>query len=166
MWQRFSMAAALIVCSAWTAAADKANEVGILTCTLGDPPEASGSDPPTGAQTRNALCTFRPKAAPEETYSATIQGVSFSADPKAAVIWVVKTAPGALIEAGLLEQTFTSDRKTPADQTPPLIGETNADIALHSMLDKSEGSAGAAQKPAPTGFVILGVEFKLKSASG
>jgi hypothetical protein len=160
------MAAALVLCSAWPAAADNATEVGILTCTLGDPAEALAGDPPTGAQTRNALCTFKAKGAPEETYSATIQGVSFSASSKPAVIWVVKAAPGALIEAGLLEQSFRSDRKTPADQIPPLFGESNTDIALHSMLDKSEGSAGAAQKPAPTGFVILSVELKLKSASG
>ncbi len=166
MWRCSSMAAALIVCSAWAAAAHNADEVGKLTCTLGDPAEASGGEQPTGPQTRNALCTFKPKEGPEETYSATIQGVSFSAEPRAAFIWVVKTAAGAMVEAGLLEQSFTSHRKTPADQKPPLIGQPNAGIALHSMSDKSEGSAGAADKPAPTGFVILSVELKLESASG
>ena len=165
MWRSSSMAAALMVCSAWAAAADNADEIGKLTCTLGDPAEAPAGDQPTGPQTRSALFTFKPKQAPEETYSATIQGVSFSAGSKAAVIWVVKTAPGIQIEAGLLEQSFTGDRKM-ADQMPPLIGQPNAGIALHSMLDKSEGSAGATEKPAPTGFVILSVELKLKSASG
>jgi hypothetical protein len=165
MWRFSSMAAALMVCSAWAVAADTAHEIGKLTCTLGDPAEASAGEQSTGPQTRNALCSFKPKEGPEETYSAAIQGVSFSAGSKAAVIWVVKTAPGTQIEAGLLEQNFTGDRKT-VDQTPPLIGESNAGISLHSMSDKSEGSAGAAQKPAPTGFVILSVELKLKSASG
>jgi hypothetical protein len=47
-----------------------------------------------------------------------------------------------------------------------MIGEPNADIALHSMSDKNEGSASATEKPAPTGFVILSLELKLKSASG
>jgi hypothetical protein len=47
-----------------------------------------------------------------------------------------------------------------------LVGEPKAAIALHSMADKSEGSASAAQKPAPTGFVVLSVELTLRSASG
>ena len=53
-----------------------------------------------------------------------------------------------------------------ADQKPPLIGQANSDIVMHSMADTSEGSASTTEKSAPTGFVILGVELKLKSASG
>jgi hypothetical protein len=34
------------------------------------------------------------------------------------------------------------------------------------MSDKQEGSASAPQKASPTGFVIIGVELKLKSTSG
>jgi hypothetical protein len=61
---------------------------------------------------------------------------------------------------------FLTDTKRPADQKSPLIGEGNADIALYSLADEIEGSASAAEKAAPTGFVILRVEFKLRSTSG
>jgi hypothetical protein len=46
-----------------------------------------------------------------------------------------------------------------------MLGEANSDIALHTMADKTERSANATVKPAPTGFVILSVELKLKSGS-
>jgi hypothetical protein len=167
MWRRSFVAAAVIACCAASAAAQKADvEIGILTCALGEPGAAPPRDATSGAQTRDALCIFKPKSGAEETYAAKVQGVSISTDPKAALIWVVKSATGAKVEPGLLQQSFTSDPKTPADQKPPMIGEPNADIALHSMSDKNEGSASATQKPAPTGFVILSVELKLKSASG
>jgi hypothetical protein len=79
---------------------------------------------------------------------------------------VVKSTSGAAIEPGLLQQNYTTDPKTPTDQSPPMIGETNSHIALHSMADKTEGSATATEKRTPTGFVILGLELKLKSTSG
>jgi hypothetical protein len=163
MWRRSFLAVALIACCAPSAVAEKADvEIGVLTCALGE----LGAAPPSGAQTRDALCTFKPKSGAEETYAGKVQGVSISADQKAALIWVVKSTTGAKVEPGLLQQSFTSDPKTPADQKPPMIGEPNADIALHSMSDKNEGSASATEKPAPTGFVILSLELKLKSASG
>jgi Protein of unknown function (DUF992) len=167
MWRRSLVVVAVIACCAPSAVAEKVDlEIGVLTCALGDLGEAPPSDAPTGAQTRDALCTFKPKSGAEETYAAKVQGVSISADQKAALIWVVKSATGATIQPGLLQQSFTTDPKTPADQKPPMIGEPNTDIALHSMSDKTEGSASATQKPAPTGFVILSIELKLKSASG
>jgi hypothetical protein len=166
MWRRNSLSAAMLVCWAWSATADNVAEVGVLTCTLGNAVGASTDDETPGAQMREGLCIFQPKQGMEETYSAKVQGVSFLTDAKASLMWVVKSAVGSKIELGLLEQSFASDRKTPADQRPPLIGEPNAAIALHSMADKSEGSASAPQKPAPTGFVVLNVELKLRSASG
>jgi hypothetical protein len=167
MWRRSFLAVALIACCGPSAVAEKADvEIGVLTCALGELGAAPPSDAPSGAQTRDALCTFKPKTGAEETYAGKVQGVSISADQKAALIWVVKSKTGAKVEPGLLQQSFASDRKTPADQKPPMIGEPNADIALHSMSDKTEGSASATEKPAPTGFVILSLELTLKSASG
>jgi hypothetical protein len=160
------MLAAILGFWVWAAAADSVEELGVLTCTLGNPVGTSPGDESTGAQTRDGICTFKPKGGTEETYAAKVQGVSFSTDSKAALIWVVKAAVGLKIEPGLLEQSFTSDRKTPADLKPPLVGEPNAVIVLHSMADKSEGSVSAAQKPAPTGFVVQSVELTLRSASG
>ena len=102
----------------------------------------------------------------EETYAAKVQGVSISANQKAALIWVVKSSTGATVKPGLLQQICATDPKNPADQKPPMIGEVNTDNTLHSMPDRNEGSASATQKPEPTDFVILSVEFKLKSALG
>ena len=167
MWRRSFVAVAVIAWCATSAVAQKADvEIGVLTCALGELGAAPPSDAPSGAQTRDALCTFKPKSGAEETYAAKVQGVSISADQKAALIWVVKSATGATIEPGLLQQSFMSDPKKPADQKPPMIGEPNTDIVLHSMSDKIEGSASATQKSPPTGFVILSIELQLKSASG
>ena len=89
-----------------------------------------------------------------------------SADQRGALIWSVKSAPGAVVLPGVLQQTYANDLSQSADQKPPLVGQVNLDIVLHSMADTSEGSASATEKPAPTGFMILGVELKLKSTSG
>lgn len=71
----------------------------------------------------------------------------------------------ATLGPGVLEQSYATDPAKATDQMTSLIGETNSAIALHSMSDKSEGSANAPTKPGPTGFVILGVTLKLKSSS-
>lgn len=42
----------------------------------------------------------------------------------------------------------------------------DSDIALHSMSDRTEGSASATEKPTSTGFVILRLQLRLKSMSG
>lgn len=167
MWRVGLSAAVAIAHLAGPAMAEKADiEIGVLTCTLGAPGETPASEATSGGQTRDALCTFKPKRGAEETYAGKVQGVSISADQRGALIWLVKSASGAAASPALLQQTYANDPKLPADQKPPLMGEANSDISLHSMADKSEGSASAPEKPAPTGFVILSLDLKLKSASG
>jgi uncharacterized protein DUF992 len=167
MWWTYLAAVMVTTCWACSANAEKADvEIGMLTCTLGEPGEAPTSDASSAGQMRDAHCTFKPKNGAEETYAGKVQGVSISADQKGALIWVVKSASGAPVEPGLLQQTYAIDPTKPADQKPPMLGEANSDIALHSMADKSEGSASASEKPEPTGFVILSIELKLKSTSG
>jgi hypothetical protein len=112
------------------------------------------------------VCTFKPKSGTEETYGGQLQGVSLSPDKTTTVIWIVKADTVMPSVPGLLQQSYALDSATPADQLGPLVGETNSRIILQSMTDKREGSASAAQKPAPTGYVITGLELKLKSASG
>ena len=123
-------------------------------------------DAETGGQTRDVLCTFQPGAGADEEYIGKVQGVSMSAVQKGALIWSVKSASGKVVPSGALQQIYANDPSQSADQKPPLIGQANPDIVLHSMADASEGSASATEKPAPTGFIILGIELKLKSASG
>ena len=167
MWRTCLAAVMLTTWVTCLAVAQSANvEIGVLTCVLGEPADAPTGDAQTGGQTRDALCNFKPKSGAEEEYIGKVQGVSMSADQKGALIWSVKSAPGAAVQPGVLQQTYANDASQSADQKPPLIGQANPDIVLHSMADTSEGSASATEKPAPTGFMILGVELKLKSASG
>jgi hypothetical protein len=160
---------AALAAAAWLAAPAAAEygytEVGVLSCELGEPGQAPASDTPSAERTREALCTFRAANGEEETYAGNAQGVSISTDRRGTLIWVVRAASG-VAEPGALQQVFATDTKKPADQKSPLIGERNSDVVLHSMLDETEGSASATEKPTPTGFVILKLELTLKSASG
>ena len=168
MWRAYLAALALATtCWACSAVADQADvEIGLLTCTLAEAGETPAGNAPSQEGARDALCTFTEKWGAEATYVARALGVSISTDQKAALIWVVRSISGAAAEPGALQQIYATDPKKPADQKPPLIGERNSDLTLHSMSDKVEGSASATEKPAPTGFVILSLELKLKSASG
>ena len=167
MWRTCLAAATLTTGLTCLAVAQSANvEIGVLTCVLGEPADAPTGDPQTGGQTRDALCSFKPKNGADEEYVGKVQGVRMSADQRGALIWSVKSAPGAAVQPGVLQQNHANDPSQSAEQKPPLVGQGNPDIVLHSMADTSEGSASATEKPAPTGFVILAVELKLKSASG
>ena len=153
-------------CWACSALAENAyTEVGVLMCVLGEPGQAAASEVPSAEGTRDALCTFKATNGEEETYAGSAQGISISTDRRGTLIWVVRAASG-VAEPGALQQIFATDAKKPADQKSPLIGERNSDVVLNSMLDETEGSASAPEKPTPTGFVILKLELMLKSASG
>jgi hypothetical protein len=153
-----------MMCWACSAVAQKADiEIGVLTCILGELGKAPASDAVPNRQTREALCRFQPEIGAEETYTGKVQGVSISADQQGTLIWAVKRATKAAVEPGMLQQSYAIDSKQPADQRPPLMGDANTDIVLHSLADKNEGSTS--EKRAPTGFVILNLELKLKSAS-
>ena len=165
MWRTF-LAAVATTCWACSAVAQKADvEIGVLICTLGEPGEALASNASSAGQAREALCTFKPKNGADEVYAGKVQGVSVSADQKGTLIWVVKSSSDAAVQPGVLQQSYATDPMKPAEQKPPMIGEANSDIALHTMADKSEGSTSATKKPAPKGFVILNVELKLESTS-
>jgi Protein of unknown function (DUF992) len=168
MWRTYLAAVVMTTCWSYLVIAEQADiEIGVLTCALAEPPEPAPSNAPTaGGQQREGFCTFKPKKGSEETYAAIFEGVSISTDRTRTVIWVVKTVAGAAtLGPGVLEQSYATDSAKATDQMAPLIGETNSAIALHSMSDRSEGSASAPTKPGPTGFVILGVALKLKSSS-
>jgi len=167
MWRRCLLA--ITLATFWpclVAAEDVSADVGTLTCVLGEPANAPSSDATTGGQTRDALCNFQPKNGPEEEYVGKVQGISMSAEYKGALIWLVKRASEAPPQAGLLQQSYESDLAKSVDQKPPLVGQTNPEIVLHSMADANEGSASVTEKPAPTGFLVLELELKLKSTSG
>jgi len=139
-------------------------EIGVLTCTL------AASDPAADTQltnqSRDALCTFQANSGAEETYTGKFEGVGASSDRNGAFIWIVKSATVERTQPGLLEQTYATDRAKPVDEKSPIVGEANSDIRLLTMADEREGSASASEKTPPKGFVIIGVELKLKSTSG
>ena len=167
MYRAYLAALAMAAFWSYSASADKADSgIGMLTCTLGGVGEAPASEEASREQTRQALCAFTPKMGAEESYEAKVQGISVSQDEKGALIWVVRSTSGSAADPGQLQQLFMADSTVRADQDPPLIGRINADIALHSLSDKTEGSATTPERPRPTGFVIRSIELTLKSTSG
>ena len=156
-----AIAASTLSVLAPTARADV--EIGVLTCTL------AASDPAADApltNQRDALCTFQAKGGAEETYIGKFEGVGTSTDRHSAYMWIVKSASLERAQPGLLEQSYATDRAKPVDEKSPIIGEGNNDIRLLTMADEREGSASASEKTPPKGFVVIGVELKLKSTSG
>jgi hypothetical protein len=142
-------------------------ELGVLTCSLAEPVGAPTTMAPSSeSQLREALCTFKPTKGTEEVYTGTVQGVALSPDQKLTVIWRVKANATTSLVPGMLQQRYAVDNATPADQLAPLIGEINSDIVLQSLTDKQIGSASAAEKPLPSGYVIIGLQLTLKSAAG
>jgi hypothetical protein len=137
----------------------------MLTCVLAAPGPSAANQSGSEGQLRDALCTFKPKSGAEETYAATVRAVSVSPDAKAVLMWVVKLASGDATDPGLLEQAYAPNSGKPGENAP-MIGEANANISLQSMVDTTEGHASSKEKPAPTGFVIVNLELKLKSAAG
>jgi hypothetical protein len=129
-----------LVCAASTFAEKADVEIGVLTCALGEIGGAPPSDPPSGAQTRDALCTFKPRNGAEETYAAKVQGMSLSADQKAALIWVVKSATGAKVGPGLLQQSFTSDPEDASGSkaAPDWRADHRNRPALHVRQERGE----------------------------
>jgi hypothetical protein len=142
-------------------------EIGVLTCSLEEPASAPAIGAPAAeSHVRDAICTFKPTSGSEETYVGVVQGVTISADKKSTVIWRVKADVTTSVVPAMLQQSYAIDNATPADQLAPMIGESNSRIVLQSLTDKQEGSASAAQKPAPSGYVIIGLQLKLRSAAG
>jgi uncharacterized protein DUF992 len=142
-------------------------ELGVLTCSLAEPAGTPTTVAPNSeSQLRDALCTFKPTKGTEEVYAGTIQGVALSPDQRLTVIWRVKASATTSLVPGILQQRYAVDNATPADQLAPMIGESNSDIVLQSLTDKQIGSASTAQKPLPSGYVIIGLQLMLKSAAG
>jgi hypothetical protein len=157
-----AVAASALSVLASTARADV--EIGVLTCTLAASDPAA--DTPLINLRRDALCTFQAKSGAEETYIGRFEGVGTSSDRNSAFMWIVRSASLERTQPGLLEQTYATDRAKPVDEKSPIIGEANSDIRLLTMADEREGSASASEKAPPKGFVVIGVELKLKSTSG
>jgi hypothetical protein len=140
-------------------------EIGTLSCSVNARPAASSSETPLGqSQLRDAICTFHPRQGAEETYMGTVQGLKLSPDKGGVAIWRVK-ADSETTAPGFLQQSYAVDRAVPADLLSPLVGETNPSIVLHSMADRPEGSASATQRPRPQGFVVVGLNLRLRSAA-
>lgn len=166
---RFLMPAIAICSMCGTAIASPVQrgdvEIGVLTCGVNAPAAAEPKvEGPLAGQLRDAVCTFRPKNGPEETYFATVEGRSLTPDEGWTLIWTVNiTAEMSL--PGALQQSYVVDQSLPADPLSPLIGETNPNVVLHSLADRPEGSASRPQKPVPQGFIIIGLKLTLRSTA-
>ena len=137
-------------------------DVGVLSCTLEQAQNNDATPAATGA-TRDALCTFRARNGLEESYVGLVEGVTLSAEHIATAMWVVKGTTEIQLEPGVLQQNYVVEQGKQADQLAPLLGTTNPNLVLHAMADAKEGSASEAQKPRPTGYIIVGIQLKLKA---
>jgi hypothetical protein len=143
-------------------------EIGVLSCTLGRVIDAQVSDKAPGAsETREMLCAFSPaKNGPEEAYAGALKSIN-AAGPlpeNATMLWMVRAPMGTQPSPGLLQQSYSADSTTPRGQTPPLVGEQNSEIILHTMSDKEEGGASKEKQSAPR-FAIIEIELKLKAST-
>jgi Protein of unknown function (DUF992) len=148
---------------------DEHTELGVLSCTLAQAIDSTGSDQKTGAsETREMVCFFLPGTnGPQEAYAGTVRSISVvgKLPDRFTLLWVVKGPLGTLPSAGLLQQSYVVDEATPAGQVPPLVGERNTKIILHSMAEKREGIASQENQPRPD-FILTGVELLLKIGAG
>ncbi len=140
-------------------------EIGVLTCALAGPASSPPAEAGGGAEAREGLCTFTSNSGAEETYRGLIRGVGLFPEKAGALIWRVKSAGGPVAAPGTLQQAYSNDPKKSADASPPLVGEVNHGITLHTMADKNAGDKGPTEKSTPAQGAILSVELKLRSTS-
>jgi Protein of unknown function (DUF992) len=116
-----------------TAYSEKARvNLGVLTCTLIRPSQDA---------THKMTCGFKPAGTgAEEKYSGTIRESSQDLPSgKVVLIWAVLGPAEGKIRAGILAQRYVKGRGAPG-QTPMLVGETNAAIAL--QFETNNGAGG------------------------
>lgn len=158
---------AIAAACAWNSAtAQQYVEVGLLECNLSEPIDAERGGTAIAAQTRHILCVFKLKDGIKATYTGKAQVVNLPAKEKGTLLWLVKAPSTMPTPPGFLQQSYSSDPKTPAAQIPNMIGEANSGVVLQSMTDKKEGSASTKDKSPELGIVVLEVELKLETTTG
>jgi Protein of unknown function (DUF992) len=147
---------------------DVQTELGVLSCTLVQVIDSTGSDQKTAAsEAREMVCFFLPGThGPQEAYAGTVRsiGVVGKLPDRFTLLWIVKGPLGAQSPAGLLQQSYAVDDATPVGQVPPLVGDRNNKIVLHAMADKREGPASQEKQPRPD-FILTGVELILRAST-
>jgi hypothetical protein len=167
---RILLAAVVVIRCAWNLAMAQqkmAVEIGVLGCSSSQTGPVETGKVGVEVQVHDLLCVFKLRSGVEEIYTGKLLGVGLAAEYKGAHLWLVKAPSAATPPApGLLQQSYAADAKAPANQTPALIGDANADIVLQSMGDGNKGNIGAPEKAPAGDFVILEVELKLRSTAG
>jgi hypothetical protein len=160
-----------IVVSTWFAAGTAAalaaapDEIGVLTCTVGPIVGVAASDTSVSNEAREMFCSFKTGLGPEETYGGLLRSIGDKPAAGRTLLWSVRAPLGTRFSPGLLQQTYTADRSTPAGQVPALIGERSDTLSLHSLTEKPLGAASKAEQPAPA-FMAVDIELVLKAAVG
>jgi hypothetical protein len=141
-------------------------EVGLLTCDLTQGEDAeSGADAAPLRETRDLFCAFRPtNGGPEETYTGTLRSVGLEKElsEKRAMIWVVKGTRATMGLPGVLQQFYAADLAANPGHSPPLIGETNVSIVLHTLADEQAPAGAHNRRQIANGIIVL-VALRLKS---
>lgn len=157
------------LCLAGTAfAAAPPDEIGVLTCSVGRVVDAAAPAQASGAnEAREMLCSFKTSRGPDEHYAGLVKtvGGGMALPQNRTLLWSVRAPRGTHYTTGLLQQTYTADKSTPAGQVPPLLGEHNSLLSLYVLTEKPAGSASKEKPPAPE-LIIVDVELVLKTAVG
>jgi hypothetical protein len=150
--------------SAWEASIER----GILTCSLAPGTAPSTSTDQVG-EGRDIECQFRAgSSAPDETYVGTLQfvGKAKQVFEKGAIILVAKAPTSVKVVPGLLHQKYAaggrSESGSAVGSQVPLVGEHDASIALHPLVQTFDQPTMALGQP--SGGTILIMELQLKSA--
>src|SRR5262245_24964121 len=152
----------VLACAGLPASAQELAEICNLTSSLA---EQSGSpDTESGiGQARDMLCTFKPAArGAEETYTGTLQSAGDERPlEKGVLMWTVRGPAATEIQPGLLQQSFTVDAGTAANQVAPLIRDKTQIVLQPAKKAMQQARTSNSAKPTT---VIISIVLKLKSS--
>ncbi|MEO8420058.1 MAG: DUF992 domain-containing protein [Hyphomicrobium sp.] len=154
--------AAVLCLGAMPASAAMTTDVGVLTCTLAEHGQ-KGTEPES--QTRDMLCSFKPKGAgPEESYTGEVKKVGSQTEltGKLVLIWAVMGPSDRQLKPAILEQTYVgevADDTSGKSKTPKLlVGESDKAYGLQPITNELH-EADASQS-------VTVVQLRIRSTPG
>jgi len=152
----------VLVGASLSASAQELAEIGNLTCSLAEQSASPDTEAGVG-QARDMLCTFKPaQRGAEETYTGTLQSAGDERPlDKGVLMWTVRAPAATELQPGLLQQSFTVDAATGANQIAPLVGEKSPIVLQAAKKEMQQAPNTDSAKPTT---VIISIVLKLKTS--
>jgi len=152
----------VLVGASLSASAQELAEIGNLTCSLAEQSASPDSEAGVG-QARDMLCTFKPaQRGAEETYTGILQSAGDERPlDKGVLMWTVRAPAATELQPGLLQQSFTVDAATAANQIAPLVGEKSPIVLQAAKKEMQQAPNTDSAKPTT---VIISIVLKLKTS--